>query len=119
MNESPTIESAKNSFQFTRSEWDIFVLLHLCDNCRVWLLGLFLPNDLPIAQDWAFLASFPAGLPQILNDHVMVAESIFAITIAQQRDVDVFPFFSVMNCGFIDFHHIQLNSDYVAHFFIF
>jgi hypothetical protein len=45
----------------------------------------------------------------------MVAESIFAITIAQQRDVDVFSFFSVMNCGFIDFHHVQFYSNYVAH----
>jgi hypothetical protein len=115
INQSPVFKSEKKSFQLTRLERDIFILSRLND-CRLrwqhrWLLAYYLP----IAQDWAFLASFPAGLPQILNDHVMVAESIFAITIAQQRDVNVFALFTMVNCGFINLGDINFYSNYVAH----
>jgi len=71
--------------------------------------GSFLSCDLfPVAKDRPFLASFPRFFSKVLHDESHVPPLVFPVFVLEKGQVQVSPFFTLIEFFFDDFCNVDL-----------
>lgn len=67
-----------------------------------------LANVLPIADDRAFLASFPALLADFLDDEAVIAKFVSSVSVLEKREAQILSLLALVDFRFLDLGNVDV-----------